>query len=104
MRASGSATSPLSTPATTCTGSTRTAEHAIDLSRGVRLYVGLEAIGAADEKGVRTVMVRVNGQLRPVFVKDERITVTAVNRRESRSHGGRPDRSAVLRHRHREGR
>ncbi|KIP52324.1 pyruvate carboxylase [Leucobacter komagatae] len=54
-----------------------TAEHAIDLSRGVRLYVGLEAIGAADEKGVRTVMVRVNGQLRPVFVKDERITVTA---------------------------
>lgn len=54
------------------------AEHAIDLSRGVRLYVGLEAIGAADEKGVRTVMVRVNGQLRPVFVKDERITVTAV--------------------------
>ncbi|MBP6684295.1 MAG: pyruvate carboxylase [Leucobacter sp.] len=53
------------------------AEHAIDLSRGVRLYVGLEAIGAADEKGVRTVMVRVNGQLRPVFVKDERITVTA---------------------------
>ncbi|KAM9864742.1 Pyruvate carboxylase [Leucobacter aridicollis] len=53
------------------------AEHAIDLSRGVRLYVGLEAIGAPDEKGVRTVMVRVNGQLRPVFVKDERITVTA---------------------------
>ena len=53
------------------------AEHAIDLSRGVRLYVGLEAIGAPDEKGVRTVMVRVNGQLRPVFVKDERIAVTA---------------------------
>lgn len=54
------------------------AEHAIDLSKGVRLYVGLEAIGEADDKGVRTVMVRVNGQLRPVFVKDERITVTAV--------------------------
>ncbi|MFF8818873.1 pyruvate carboxylase [Leucobacter sp. NPDC015123] len=53
------------------------AEHAIDLSRGVRLYVGLEAIGAPDDKGVRTVMVRVNGQLRPVFVKDERIAVTA---------------------------
>ena len=53
------------------------AEHAIDLSRGVRLYVGLEAIGEADDKGVRTVMVRVNGQLRPVFVKDERIAVTA---------------------------
>ncbi|MFC5337204.1 pyruvate carboxylase [Leucobacter denitrificans] len=54
------------------------AEHAIDLSKGVRLYVGLEAIGEADEKGVRTVMVRVNGQLRPVFVKDESIKVTVV--------------------------
>ncbi len=54
------------------------AEHAIDLAKGVRLYVGLEAIGEADEKGVRTVMVRVNGQLRPVFVKDESVKVTVV--------------------------
>ena len=52
------------------------AEHAVDLGRGVRLYVGLEAIGEADDKGIRTVMVRVNGQLRPVFVKDERVTST----------------------------
>ncbi|MGK0716045.1 pyruvate carboxylase [Leucobacter sp. W1153] len=51
-------------------------EHAIDLGPGVRLYVGLEAIGEADDKGIRTVMVRVNGQLRPVFVKDERVTST----------------------------
>ena len=50
-------------------------EYAIDLAPGVRLYVALEAIGEADEKGVRTVMVRVNGQLRPVFVKDRSITV-----------------------------
>lgn len=54
------------------------AEHAIDLSKGVRLYVGLEAIGEADDKGIRTVMVRVNGQLRPVFVKDESVTVQTV--------------------------
>ncbi|KHK98824.1 pyruvate carboxylase [Microbacterium mangrovi] len=52
-------------------------EHAVDLAEGVRLYVGLEAIGDADDKGVRTVMVRVNGQLRPVFVKDQRISVVA---------------------------
>jgi len=50
-------------------------EHEIDLARGVRLYAGLEAIGEADEKGVRTVMVRLNGQLRQVFVKDQRVTV-----------------------------
>ncbi|GAA2182297.1 pyruvate carboxylase [Leucobacter tardus] len=53
------------------------AEHAIDLSPGVRLYVGLEAIGEADDKGVRTVMTRVNGQLRPVFVKDESVAVAS---------------------------
>ncbi|SJN08390.1 Pyruvate carboxylase [Leucobacter sp. 7(1)] len=52
-------------------------EYAIDLAKGVRLYVGLEAIGEADDKGVRTVMVRVNGQLRQVFVKDERVAVSA---------------------------
>lgn len=53
-------------------------EHAIDLAKGVRLYVGLEAIGEADDKGVRTVMVRVNGQLRQVFVKDNSVTVSAI--------------------------
>ncbi|CAG7613207.1 pyruvate carboxylase [Leucobacter soli] len=52
-------------------------EHAIDLARGIRLYVGLEAIGEADDKGVRTVMVRVNGQLRQVFVKDDSVAVSA---------------------------
>ena len=53
-------------------------EYAIDLAKGVRLYVGLEAIGEADDHGVRTVMVRVNGQLRQVYVKDESVKVEAV--------------------------
>jgi pyruvate carboxylase len=43
----------------------------------VRLYVGLEAVGEPDDKGVRTVMVKVNGQLRQVFVKDENVAVDA---------------------------
>jgi pyruvate carboxylase len=42
---------------------------------GVQLYVGLEAIGEADDKGMRTVMTTLNGQLRPVFVRDRSITV-----------------------------
>ena len=56
-------------------GLTEDEEHIIDLEKGVRLFVGLEATGAPDEKGIRTVMVRVNGQVRPVYVKDESITV-----------------------------
>lgn len=50
-------------------------EHTIDLSKGVRLYVALEAVGEPDDKGVRTVMVKVNGQLRQVFVKDLSVAV-----------------------------
>jgi pyruvate carboxylase len=53
-------------------------EHTVEIARGVRLYVGLEAIGEADEKGMRTVMTTLNGQLRPVFVRDRGIAVTTV--------------------------
>lgn len=50
-------------------------EHVVQIERGVQLYVGLEAIGEADDKGVRTVMTTLNGQLRPVFVRDRGIAV-----------------------------
>ena len=50
-------------------------EHVIEISQGVRLYLELEAIGAADDKGIRTVMTTLNGQLRPVFVRDRSIKV-----------------------------
>lgn len=51
------------------------AEHVIEISKGVSLYVGLEAIGEADAKGFRTVMATLNGQMRPVFVRDSSIAV-----------------------------
>ncbi|QYF74703.1 pyruvate carboxylase [Cryobacterium sp. PAMC25264] len=50
-------------------------EHSVEIDKGVRLYVGLEAIGEADDKGMRTVMTILNGQLRPVFVRDRSIAV-----------------------------
>ncbi|MDL9981396.1 pyruvate carboxylase [Microbacterium candidum] len=50
-------------------------EHVVEIERGVQLYVGLEAIGEADAKGMRTVMTTLNGQLRPVFVRDRSIDV-----------------------------
>jgi len=58
-------------------GLTPGAEHVVDLERGVQLYVGLEAIGEADDKGMRSVMTTLNGQLRPVFVRDLSIAVEA---------------------------
>ncbi|HEY6425333.1 MAG TPA: pyruvate carboxylase [Pseudonocardiaceae bacterium] len=48
-------------------------EHAVDLDPGVRLLIQLQAIGDADERGLRTVMCTLNGQLRPLQVRDRSI-------------------------------
>ncbi|WP_181777522.1 pyruvate carboxylase [Amycolatopsis pittospori] len=48
-------------------------EYSVDLEQGVRLLIELEAIGEADERGVRTVMSTLNGQLRPIQVRDTSI-------------------------------
>ncbi|WP_456284965.1 pyruvate carboxylase [Microbacterium sp. JZ101] len=52
-------------------------EHVITLEKGVQLYAGLESIGAADDKGIRSVMTTLNGQLRPVSARDRSIQVEA---------------------------
>ncbi|MGH3719140.1 MAG: pyruvate carboxylase [Pseudonocardiaceae bacterium] len=48
-------------------------EHAVDLDPGVRLLIQLQAIGDVDERGMRTVMCTLNGQLRPMQVRDRSI-------------------------------
>ncbi|MFB9688588.1 pyruvate carboxylase [Amycolatopsis plumensis] len=48
-------------------------EYPVDLEPGVRLLIELEAIGEADERGVRTVMSTLNGQLRPIQIRDRSI-------------------------------
>jgi pyruvate carboxylase len=53
------------------------AEHVIEIEKGVSLFVGLEAIGEVDNKGMRTVMATLNGQLRPVFVRDRSVAVSS---------------------------
>jgi len=50
-------------------------EVAVVLGKGVRLLVGLEAIGTPDERGMRTVMFSLNGQLRPIQVRDRSVDV-----------------------------
>jgi pyruvate carboxylase len=48
-------------------------EYQVDLEQGVRLIIELEAIGEADERGIRTVMSTLNGQLRPIQVRDRSV-------------------------------
>ncbi|GAA1228709.1 pyruvate carboxylase [Pseudonocardia alaniniphila] len=45
-------------------------EHKAELEPGVTLLIELEAISEADERGIRTVLATLNGQLRPVSVRD----------------------------------
>ncbi|MDA8439176.1 MAG: pyruvate carboxylase [Propionibacterium sp.] len=53
------------------------AEQAVELRSGVTLLFGLDAIGEPDNKGMRTVMCTLNGQIRPIRVRDRSIKVQA---------------------------
>ena len=57
-------------------------EHRVQLEPGVELLIGLEAISEPDERGMRTVMCIINGQLRPVEVRDRSIASDDSGRRE----------------------
>ncbi|PIF01904.1 MAG: hypothetical protein CR979_01700 [Propionibacterium sp.] len=48
-------------------------EYGVQLTKGVRLLVSLKAIGEPDQRANRTVMCQLNGQLRPMRVRDESI-------------------------------
>jgi pyruvate carboxylase len=50
-------------------------EHSVSLGPGVDLLMTVEAIGEPDEQGMRSVMTTINGQLRPILVRDRSITV-----------------------------
>ena len=54
-------------------------EHVVEISKGVRLFIGLEAISGADEKGFRTVMATLNGQLRPITIRDRKIAPNVIS-------------------------
>ena len=52
-------------------------EHQVELEEGKRLIFGLQAVSGADERGIRTVMCTINGQLRPVNVRDRSVSADA---------------------------
>jgi pyruvate carboxylase len=52
-------------------------EHQVELEEGKTLILGLEAVSEPDERGIRTVMCTINGQLRPVNVRDRSVSADA---------------------------
>ncbi len=49
-------------------------EHEVEIAEGKILLLGLQAISEPDERGYRTVMCTINGQLRPVAVRDRSVS------------------------------
>jgi pyruvate carboxylase len=45
-------------------------EHEVSIEEGKTLLLGVQAISDPDERGYRTVMATINGQLRPISVRD----------------------------------
>jgi len=74
-------------------GLERGVEHIVDIGQGIRLFVGLEAVGDPDDKGMRTVMAVMNGQLRPIAVRDRSIAVDS--RTVERADSGNPNHVAA---------
>lgn len=54
-------------------GLTSGEEHAVELAKGKNLLIGVQAIGGTDERGMRSVMFTLNGQLRPLQVRDRSV-------------------------------
>src|SRR5689334_16098416 len=48
-------------------------EHEVTIEEGKTIILGLQAISEPDERGYRTVMATINGQLRPVSVRDRSV-------------------------------
>ncbi|KRA31128.1 MULTISPECIES: pyruvate carboxylase [unclassified Nocardioides] len=48
-------------------------EHVVEMSEGKRLLVGVQAVSDPDERGYRTVMSTLNGQIRPISVRDRSV-------------------------------
>ncbi len=68
-------------------------EHAVDIDEGKRLLLGLEAIGEPDERGYRTVLCRINGQLRSIPVRD--LGITADTESSAKADASNPDHVAA---------
>ena len=50
-------------------------EHEVDLQKGKRILLSVVSVSEPDERGFRTVLATVNGQLRPVQVRDHSVSV-----------------------------
>ena len=61
-------------------------ETVIEMEPGVSLYASLETISEPDDHGMRTVMAALNGQMRPVSVRDNSVDVQVTRAEKADPH------------------
>jgi len=49
-------------------------EHEVTIEEGKTILLGLQAISEPDERGYRSVMATINGQLRPISIRDRSVS------------------------------
>jgi pyruvate carboxylase len=54
-------------------------ESVVEVEPGVSLYVSLESISEPDDRGIRTVVAALNGQMRPISIRDTSIDVQVIH-------------------------
>ena len=64
-------------------------EQQVEIEEGKTLILGLEAVSDADERGLRTVMCTLNGQLRPVTARD--LSISSIAPAAERAERGNPN-------------
>ena len=64
-------------------------EHEVDLEPGKKILMSVASVSEPDERGMRTVLATVNGQLRPVQVRDHavKVDVAAVEKADPKNVG-----------------
>ena len=67
------ATCRCSAPPSSSTGCSPGRSTRVTIDEGKTLLFGLQSIGEPDERGIRTVMCTINGQLRPIPVRDRSV-------------------------------
>ena len=67
-------------------------EYEVEIEAGKRLLLGVSSIGKVDAKGMRTVMCTLNGQFRPIQVRDRsaKVEVKAAEKADRSQHGQIP--------------
>ena len=70
-------------------------EHEVTIEEGKTMILGLQAISEPDERGYRSVMATINGQLRPISVRDRAVASEVAAAEKADTVQARPRRRAV---------